>query len=109
MPNKITLSDVLPSIWEALEIQTSETTRALNRKSFERIMKTTGTIVSPSVVRRMWETLRASDYASIVPLNSEVVMLDVQEIRRFLHIIGQARVITHTTHTDRPLIEEGAQ
>lgn len=106
MPSKITLADVLPPIWRALEIQPTEQMRVINRATFGKILKTTGTVVSPSVVQRMWETLRASDYASTVPMNASILHLDVQEIRRYLIVLGVVNLNTHTTHTDCPAPQE---
>lgn len=104
MPTKITLNDILPPIWASLDIEMGETSRPLSRDRYDHIMKDTGTVVSPTVLKRMWETLAHSEFAAFSPYTRNTLFLDLPRIEARLvsngHRISKITHITHTTeHT----------
>lgn len=109
MPNRITMDGILPVIWTNLELDPGEQTRSMSRPAFERIMKTTETIVSPTVLKRMWETLLSSDYANRSPYAGDVAVLNVGAIRLRLAANGLTSLVanTQTTHTAHTRPESG--
>ena len=111
MPAKKSLEkDVLPMLWTGLKLDPSETERALNMPTYDRIMIETDTIASKSVRDRLWMRLGASDYARLSPYAYGVLLLDVRAVR--IAIIGAGHpeaVNTHITHTHNTHISEGSQ
>ncbi len=100
MPAKKTMRDVIPALWTGLNIDPRETERTLNRATFDRIMTTTETIVSPTVLDRMWKTLPATQYAKYSPYYNKVVILDVKSMKILIEDLGLTSLITlHTYHT----------
>lgn len=102
MPSRITLDTVLPPLWCGLEIDPSEVQRPLSRARFETVLKSTETVVSPSVLKRMWDTLARSEFATYSPYSSETLLLDVPSIRMRLYARGMKTLVdpnTHNTHT----------
>lgn len=100
MAARITLDTVLPPLWCGMRIDAAETQRPLSRAKFESILTSSETVVSPTVLKRMWDTLARSDYATYSPYSSETVMVDISAIRMRLYARGmQSLVETHTYHT----------
>lgn len=103
MPAKKTLNgDVLPALWVGLGLDSRETERNVNRATFHRILETSGTIVTPRIVDRMWDTLATSSYAHHSPYADAVLILDVRAIAAALIASGRRSLVggnTHTTHT----------
>lgn len=96
MPTKKTLNDVLPPIWSALGIEKDEVQRLITKKAFSKIMIETETIVSPSVIARMWETLAHSEFGALSPYSREKMILDVPRIK--LRLISNGHRLDEITH-----------
>lgn len=102
MPTRVTLDTILPPLWCGLEIEPTEVQRPVSRARFESVLKSSETVVSPSVLKRMWETLARSEYAVYSPYSSETLLLDVPSIRIRLYARGMRTLVdgnTHNTHT----------
>lgn len=109
MPTKKTLNEILPPIWSALSIEPEEIQRLITRKAFTKIMVETETIVSPSVIARMWGTLAASEFGSYSPYTQEKILLDVPRIKRRLISNGYRLAdITHNTYNTHDATNQGA-
>jgi len=108
MPTKKTLNDVLPPIWASLSIEKDEVQRLITRKAFTAIMVETETIVSPSVISRMWETLARSEFGSYSPYTRDKIILDVPRIK--LRLISNGHRldgITHNTYNTHDATNQG--
>lgn len=102
MANKITLNDILPPIWAELKIEPGEVQRPIKKETFRQIMTETETIVSPSVMNRMWKTLAASEFGAYSPYTQNTIFLDLPRIKQRLISNGHRLLMecnTHTTHT----------
>lgn len=108
MPSRITLDTVLPPLWCGLQIDAAERQRPLTRARFESILTSSETVVSPTVLKRMWDTLARSDYATYSPYSSESVVLDIPAIRMRLYARGMQSLIESHTHHTHTHTEEGA-
>ncbi len=96
MPTKKTLNDILPPIWASLSIEKDEIQRIITRKTFAKIMVETETIVSPSVISRMWETLARSEFGAFSPYTRDKIILDVPRIK--LRLISNGHRLDGITH-----------
>ena len=101
MANKITLNDILPPIWAELKIEAGEVSRPLKKETFRQIMTETETIVSPSVINRMWMTLAASEFGDYSTYTQDTIFLDLPRIKRRLISNGYRLLVdnTHISHT----------
>ena len=100
MASKKTINDILPPIWASLEIGPDEVQRLITKKAFTKIMIETETIVSPSVIARMWQTLAASEFGALSPFSREKIILDVPRMKMRLIANGHRLDLnTHNTYT----------
>lgn len=101
MPAKITLNEVLPVLWKAMELDPSEKERSLNRGKFDQYMMNSETIVSKVTLDRVWKVLMTSRFARPSPYFDNVMLLDVQAVRLALDDVGfLTRKNIHNTHTN---------
>lgn len=112
MATRITLNDVLPPIWASLSIEKDEIQRIITRKAFNKIMVETETIVSPSVISRMWETLARSEFGAFSPFTRDKIILDVPRIKQRLisngHRLDGFTHITYNTCNTYDATNKGA-
>lgn len=106
MASKKTINDILPPIWRDLEIEPGEVQRPISKQTFRRIMTETETIVSPSVINRMWMTLAASEFGAYSPYTQDTIFLDLPRIKRRLlsngfRLLVENTHISHITHTPK--------
>lgn len=90
MPNKITLVEVIPALWDGLRVTEDDIVRPVKRSTFEFILTTSGTVVSAPVVKRMWNTFRNSDITTNYRPKPEMVDLVVEKAYTFMSSHGRA-------------------
>lgn len=99
LPAKITLNEVLPVLWKAMDLDPSEKERSLNRGKFDQYMMNSETIVSKVTLDRVWKVLLTSRFARPSPYIDNVMCLDVQAIKLMLDDVGfVAQKNTHKTN-----------
>lgn len=99
MPAKITLNEVLPVLWKAMELDPSEHERSLSRGKFDQYMMSSETIVSKVTLDRVWKVLMTSRFARPSPYFDNVVLINVQAVKLVLDDVGFLnRKNIHNTH-----------
>lgn len=119
MPNKITLVEVIPALWDGLKVTEDDVVRPVKKTTFESILKTSGAVVSVPVVKRMWETFKSSEITTNYRPRPEMVDLVVERAYSFMSSHGHAMEFYHNdsnttprdvhTHSHIHTAKEGAQ